>query len=379
MIAFHDGPQPTSWRTRFINLGSLIPLRVLFALAFLCAFHARAQDRLPFESNSPWETNVGIATLDLATNSKQAWRLIEMVGPVSVKSGKWSELERNAAGADMCREFSKRYPADSNVGLADKRRREYLIRTIELGNTNRIAEFEDLFPKKATELARLRAYRAFSLGPSAVRAEWEKNLRSLTPGSPDIEFEMLLLAEQSEPENARRLAEELIKVSLSKNLKERASKILKRYEPVGQPIRLKATLADGAQLDLDQWKGKVILLHFWMARRPNDFVPSADDWGFVAVRTAYERFHARGLEVLGINQTRDPALARSAIANAKATWPQYLASTNLPPELRVVAGMAPGQVGVGIPGFALVDHDGILRDREIPREELIERIEKLLK
>lgn len=347
----------------------------------LGAFATLAQDRVPFESNSPWETNVGIAVLNIATNSKLAWKLIEGIGlPPGAKPGKWSELERNAAGADMCREFTKRYPADFQVGQANKLRREYLMRTIELGNTNRIAEFEDLLPKKETELARMRAFRVFSSGPSAVRAEWEKNLRQLKPWiDGNIEYEFLLLAEQSAPETARRLAEELIKTSQSKAVRERATEVLKKYELLGQPVHLQATLVDGKPFDLEHWKGKVVLLHFWSPTRPRNSILDESATGIPAAKAAYAKFHEQGLEVLGINLARDPMIVQNLKAGGKIPWPHYWASTNLSPELRAVADMAPGQIGVGIPCFALLDKEGTLRDRAVPQEELFERIEKHLR
>jgi len=187
------------------------------------------------------------------------------------------------------------------------------------------------------------------------------------------------LAEQSEPETARRLAEELIKGSPMIPMKDRARKLLKKYEPVGQPIHLRSTTVDGQQLDLEQWKGKVVLLHFWTPTSPRNSIPKEDLSGLPAAKTAYEKLHARGLEVLGINVARDQTLVRSPMIDGKITWPHYWASTNLSAELRAVAGMVPGQINLGNPCFALVDKNGTLRDRDVPRAELMERIEKLLK
>jgi hypothetical protein len=354
-----------------------------------CAFNAAAQEPALSKSNSPYDVDTGVVALNLAANADQAWKLINGMQTLSPQS-RHPEVKTRAIAADMCREFVTRYPGDGRVNRAKKLRYDYLIRTIELGNTNRIAEFEDLFhpdrvaefsalcPRKDLDLARMRAFRAYPVGHAAVRAEWEKNLRLIKPWMPEVWYELLLLAEQSDPENARRLAEELIQIAASKPIKVRAMTLLEKYAPVGQPIDLKAATLDGPELNLEQWKGKVVLLHFWTPKASH--VSKSDpDWsGLAAAKAVYEKFHDRGMEVLSINLARTEQLARAPLPGGTIPWPQYWASTNLSTELRAVAGMAPNHITLGVTTFALMDRNTTLRDRDVPRPELTERIEKLL-
>lgn len=360
-------------------LGINAGLLVLIGVGLVGTFDGFGQDQRPFESNSPWPVDSGVLALNLATNADQAWKLVSGMRPLS-DTPKVPEIKSSALAADMCREFVRRYPEDASVRRAHRMRQEFLMRTIELGNVERIAEFEGLFPKKDTELARMRAFRAFPLGPAAVRQEWEKNLRALVPWTSEIEYEVLLLAEQSDPENARRLAEELIALPAAlKPLKARAMKLLENNGPVGKTVQLKTTTLDGQELDLEQWKGKVVLLHFWTPKPAHTSSVDPDASGLAIAKRLYEKFHDRGLEVLSINLSRNEKLVRAPVRpENKIPWPHYWANTNLSTELRAVAGLPPGHT-LGQTTFALLDRTATVRDRDVPRAELGERIEKLLK
>jgi hypothetical protein len=229
----------------------------------------------------------------------------------------------------------------------------------------------------------MRAFRACPAGPAAVRHEWEKNLRSIKHWTTDVEYEVLKLAEQSDPENARRLAQELIALPhATKPLKIRATNLLEKYAAMGRPIPLKVTTLDGADFDLDQWKGKVVLLHFWAPKPSQARYHGMDpDWtGLVSARSLYDKFHDRGLEILSINMATNEKLVRQPVrAEDKIPWPHYWASTNLSRELRAASGMASNHLTLATTTFALLDRNATLHDRDVPRSELPERIEKLLK
>ena len=369
-------------------------------LAFLTfglttAFAAPAPDRRPAESNEPWPEDSGVIALNIVTNADYAWAMIKEVKRDNPRA-KVPELKTSATAADMCREFVRRYPDHGQVPAAKKMRCEFLIRTIELGNTNRIAEFEDLFhpdrvaeyrslfPRFEIELARVRAFRAYPAGMPAVRQEWEKNLRSLTPRTPEIEFEVLKLAEQSDPDNAKRLARELISLpAASRPLKARATNILEKFQAIGQPIQLKGIALNGAEFDLAQWKGKVVLLHFWTPITVQARYYGMDpDWsGLLSARNVYDQFHGQGVEVLSINLARSEKLLRQGLPEEKQiVWPHYWTSaTNLASELRAAAGMATNHLTLGVTAFALLDQNATLRDCVIPRHELADRIQQLLK
>jgi len=354
----------------------------LWAWAILSLLFTRdgiSQDRPATVSTSPWPEDSGVIALNLATNADQAWTLISGVRS-SEPSRKTPEIKTSAMAADMCREFARRFPNDGRIDRANRFRQEFLMRSIELGNIERIEEFEGLFPKKDTELARMRAFREFPRGPSAVRHAWEKNLRALNPWTPEIVYDVLLLAEQSDPVNARRLAAELLTLpATTKVLQSRATRLQEKYAPLDKPVQLKATTLDGKEVDLEQWKDKVVLVHFWTPKASHVASAQPDASGVGLAKTLYEKFHVRGLEALSINLSSNEKLVRAPVrVEQRIPWPHYWAGTNLPVAWRAVAGM-PTAYSLNQTTFALVDRNGILCDRDVPRAELAERIEKLLK
>jgi len=85
----------------------------------------------------------------------------------------------------------------------------------------------------------------------------------------------------------------------------------------GQPLDLKFEAADGSTVDLAQMRGKVVLIDFWatwcgpcMKEVPN-------------VVAAYQKYHDKGFEVVGISLDKDKAAMLRTTAQKGMTWPQY--------------------------------------------------------
>jgi thiol-disulfide isomerase/thioredoxin len=86
---------------------------------------------------------------------------------------------------------------------------------------------------------------------------------------------------------------------------------------VGQPVTLKFNAADGSPIDLAQMHGKVVLIDFWatwcgpcMKEVPN-------------VVAAYNKYHGKGFEIVGISLDQDKANMLKVTAEKGMTWPQY--------------------------------------------------------
>lgn len=85
----------------------------------------------------------------------------------------------------------------------------------------------------------------------------------------------------------------------------------------GKPLSLKFIAADGTPVDLDNLRGKVVLVDFWatwchpcMGEVPN-------------VVAAYKKYHGHGFEVIGISLDQSKEKMLEVTAAQEMTWPQY--------------------------------------------------------
>jgi thiol-disulfide isomerase/thioredoxin len=84
-------------------------------------------------------------------------------------------------------------------------------------------------------------------------------------------------------------------------IKQWALKKASFFESAKSPIDLAFTAADGRAVDLHALRGKVVLLDFWATWCP----PCREE--LPNVKAAYERFHDRGFEIVGISLDVSPA------------------------------------------------------------------------
>lgn len=149
-----------------------------------------------------------------------------------------------------------------------------------------------------------------------TQAEKEKVARSLVPGSQFPEFEEMDIA--------------------------------------GKPVSIKGV------------KARAILIDFWAtwcgpcrAELPN-------------VKAAYDKYHSKGFEIIGINLDEDMAALTSFLKRQDMTWPQHSDGKGW-------EGKLVGQYGVvGIPATFLLDGNGKIIAKDLRGPELEEALEKLL-
>ena len=77
-------------------------------------------------------------------------------------------------------------------------------------------------------------------------------------------------------------------------VRELAGGHLRVIEAARAPLDLKFTAADGREVDLEKMRGKVVLIDFWATW----CVPCMEE--MPTVRAAYQKYHDRGFEVIGI-------------------------------------------------------------------------------
>jgi thiol-disulfide isomerase/thioredoxin len=135
-----------------------------------------------------------------------------------------------------------------------------------------------------------------------------------------------------------------------------------------QSIDLKFTALDGREVDLRQWRGKVVLLDFWAtwcgpckAELPN-------------ILAAYRTYHSRGFEVVAISldSEKDRSALVEYIREHDLPWPQHFDGQGWKNEYAVKFGVR------AIPAMFLIDQSGRIASTDARGPKLEAEIRRLL-
>lgn len=170
---------------------------------------------------------------------------------------------------------------------------------------------------------------------------------------------ILKLADRIQPENPK----------LAEQLREHLKRPLAVLDMVGTTPVIEGTLADGTKLDWSKYKGKVVLLDFWatwcgpcIAEIPN-------------VKKAYEKYHEKGFEVVGISLDDDVKALIAFQEKEKLPWVSiFPTGANRGFE----APLAKQFMIEGIPATFLIGPDGKLVSTSARGPRLEAQLEKLL-
>lgn len=122
----------------------------------------------------------------------------------------------------------------------------------------------------------------------------------------------------------------------------------------------------GKPLSVSQYRGKVVLIDFWATWCP----PCVAEMPHVIA--AYQKYHEKGFEVIGISLDRQKDALLKYIEKNKMTWPQYYDGDK--PE----ASLADKYGIESIPTTYLVDKDGKIVATNLRGDALEEQLAKLL-
>lgn len=132
-----------------------------------------------------------------------------------------------------------------------------------------------------------------------------------------------------------------------------------------KPVELKFTAVDGTEVDLAKLRGKVVVLDFWASWCPPC---AAEEKNVTAV---YQKYRARGLEIIGISYDKDKEALLSFARENGMPWPQYFDGMGWQNKLGAQWGVS------GVPSIWLLDRTGRIVSRN-GREDLGGQVEKLL-
>jgi thiol-disulfide isomerase/thioredoxin len=142
---------------------------------------------------------------------------------------------------------------------------------------------------------------------------------------------------------------------------------LRRLSLTGKPMAIKGTLLDGSTFDPASLAGKVVLVDFWatwcgpcVAEIPN-------------MLAQYEKYHAKGFEVVGISLDDDRETLAKFIQDKKIPWPILHEAAGGGHPLATFYGIT------GIPQLILIGRDGNVITLNARGEALGEKLAELFK
>ena len=126
------------------------------------------------------------------------------------------------------------------------------------------------------------------------------------------------------------------------------------------------TAMDGTEVDLSKMTDKVVLVDFWatwcgpcVGELPN-------------VISAYEKYHDKGFEIIGISLDQDKGALEGFVKQRKMTWPQYFDGKGWENDLAKEFGIR------GIPATFLIGKDGKIVVTDLRGDMLEQQLGKLL-
>jgi thiol-disulfide isomerase/thioredoxin len=290
--------------------------------------------------------------------------------------GNPSNVEQARAAYQKATEFLRKYPASSRTNEARHLQYNALFTAGRGGDVDARKMLTELAASSLTE-NNVPREDSFLLNmmvlhlahPTGRGEEFEKQVKGLIgsfPERPEFYHVLLTSAQQRGEPALRKASEEIIAApEAPEGAKRVAQGHLRKMNLKGNPVALSFTALDGRKVDLTKLKGKVVLVDFWATWCGPCIVE------LPKVKAAYDRYHARGFEIIGISFDHDRAALEKFVAQKKLPWPQYFDGKGWQNEFGQEYAID------SIPRMWLIGRDGKVSDLDA-RTELEAKIATLL-
>lgn len=183
--------------------------------------------------------------------------------------------------------------------------------------------------------------------------DYEQTARELIKEFPDERDGYDALIDEMQFGDRKRavmLAEEMEESSAPQAYKLWAKGFVRRAGLLNKPVTLQFVAIDGREVDLSKMRGKVVLIDFWGTA----CVPCVAE--LPQIRAAYDKFHKKGFEVIGISFDTDQARLQRFIKEKGLPWPQAFDAK------QGVENKYGQEFGIcAIPAVLVLDKNGCLR------------------
>ena len=137
-------------------------------------------------------------------------------------------------------------------------------------------------------------------------------------------------------------------------------------EPGNPAPTLSETTLRRTTVDLEDLRGKVVLLQFWAS-----WCETCID-GMPGLTALYDEYGGDDFEIVGVSLDEDPRAARRAIAEFGLSWPQIC------DELGKESPLARSYSVSGTPRYILIDRQGLVSAAYVRPSELETKVRALL-
>jgi thiol-disulfide isomerase/thioredoxin len=201
-------------------------------------------------------------------------------------------------------------------------------------------------------------------------ADLEKFLTNF-PDSDEVPSVLLHLANanefNAEEELARKQYSKLVESYAATDPGKKAAGALRRLDLEGKSLDIKGTGLQNATVDSAQYRGKTVLVVFWASWA------SPVKLDLPELIKVYDKYHPRGLEIVGVNLDNDRAELDAFLKEHQLAWPQIFENGGMESRLAVDYGI------ISLPTMFLVDAQGKVVDRNLRTSSEVDRhLEKLL-